>query len=97
MTIRKARSPAILHLTFPALHFSACCSFRRFLPPAPPSYSCNAAEVDWLCGQLLEARPPVVGLDVEWRPQYMAGGYTGGSCLQGQTPNARCRVGVQLL
>ncbi|GIM13601.1 hypothetical protein Vretimale_16672 [Volvox reticuliferus] len=36
-------------------------------------YAATAVEVDWLCGELLAARPPVIGLDMEWRPQYVAG------------------------
>ncbi|GFR52197.1 hypothetical protein Agub_g14735, partial [Astrephomene gubernaculifera] len=36
-------------------------------------YATTAVEVDWLCGQLLAAGPTTVGLDMEWRPQYVAG------------------------
>lgn len=36
-------------------------------------YACTAVEVEWLCSQLLQLAPPVVGLDLEWRPQFTAG------------------------
>ncbi|GLI65811.1 hypothetical protein VaNZ11_009434 [Volvox africanus] len=36
-------------------------------------YAATAVEVDWLCRELLAARPPVIGLDMEWRPHYVAG------------------------
>lgn len=36
-------------------------------------YVQTAMEVDWQCGLLLQRRPPVVGLDIEWRPHYVRG------------------------
>ncbi|PNW74192.1 hypothetical protein CHLRE_13g588900v5 [Chlamydomonas reinhardtii] len=36
-------------------------------------YATTALEVEWLVGQLAAAAPAVVGLDMEWKPQYVAG------------------------
>jgi hypothetical protein len=40
--------------------------------PAPPGprHVATAVEVDFLCEQLLLDPPPLVGLDIEWRPTY---------------------------
>ncbi|EFJ48923.1 hypothetical protein VOLCADRAFT_90238 [Volvox carteri f. nagariensis] len=46
-------------------------------------YATTAVEVDWLCGQLEAVRPAVIGLDMEWRPQYIAGVCRGGDAPLG--------------
>jgi hypothetical protein len=40
------------------------------LPLRCRRYAATPLEVDWLCQQLLQELPSVIGLDVEWRPTY---------------------------
>eukprot|EP00877_Chromochloris_zofingiensis_P003951 jgi/Chrzof1/13557/Cz08g02020.t1 len=44
-------------------------------------YAATAIEVDWVCGELLAAAPLVVGLDVEWKPNYVKGQAPGRAAL----------------
>lgn len=41
--------------------------------PLACRYAATEMEVSWLCGQALLTKPVVMGVDMEWRPQYTAG------------------------